>query len=242
MTTTLSLKDILHTPALARKDRILLCMSEPPIKARSVSEIKQVAIAAGLRNVNSWNLSQILSGMESLAIRVPDGWELTSAGIVRAHQLRNGARVCSSAPVSKLRDLLPKIKSKDARDFLTEAIACFEAEYYRAAVVLSWVGAVSVLYARVVAGNLAAFNAEASRRDAKWRTAKNADDLGRLREHDFLQILEAISIIGKNVKSELEICLKLRNACGHPNSLKVAGYRAAAHLEILILNVFSVFI
>ena len=71
--------------------------------------------------------------------------------------------------------------------------------------------------------------------------AKNADDLTRMKEHEFLQVLESISAIGKNVKRELENCLNLRNACGHPNSLEIAENRVAAHLEILTLNVFSKF-
>jgi hypothetical protein len=45
----------------------------------------------------------------------------------------------------------------------------------------------------------------------------------------------------KNVKEELQNCLKLRNACGHPSSLKVGASRVAAHIEILIQNVFAQF-
>ena len=56
-----------------------------------------------------------------------------------------------------------------------------------------------------------------------------------------MQVLAAISVIGKNVKDELEGCLKLRNGCGHPNSLQLADSRVAAHIETLVLNVFSVF-
>jgi len=37
-----------------------------------------------------------------------------------------------------------------------------------------------------------------------------------MKEYDFLQILEAVSGISKDVKVELEACLKLRNSCGHP--------------------------
>ena len=62
-----------------------------------------------------------------------------------------------------------------------------------------------------------------------------------MKEHDFLQVLEAISVIGKSVKNELETCLKLRNGCGHPNSLKIGQNRVAAHLETLVFNVFAVF-
>jgi hypothetical protein len=51
-----------------------------------------------------------------------------------------------------------------------------------------------------------------------------------MKEHDFLQVLEALSILGKNVKNELGDCLKLRNGCGNPNS-RIAESRCAAHIE-----------
>jgi hypothetical protein len=132
-----------------------------------------------------------------------------------------------------------------ARAPLTTALAlsqnkCFENGQFRAAVVFSWVGAVAVMYAHVVRGCLAGFNAEARRRDSKWKDARNADELGRMREHDFLDVLEAVGSIGKNVKQTLQNqCLSLRNACGHPNSLKISENSVAAHLDILVLNVYS---
>jgi hypothetical protein len=85
------------------------------------------------------------------------------------------------------------------------------------------------------------FNKEASRIDAKWKPARTADDLGRMKEHDFLDRIAALSIIGKNVRQELEKCLSLRNGCGHPNSLKLGPNAVANHVEILLLNVFKVF-
>jgi len=63
-----------------------------------------------------------------------------------------------------------------------------------------------------------------------------------MKEHDFLNVLESLSIIGNNVKQDLQNNgLKLRNACGHPNTLAVGQNMVAAHLERLILNVFSQF-
>jgi len=98
-----------------------------------------------------------------------------------------------------------------------------------------------MMHKYVVDNRLSDFNDEATRRNSKWKPAKNADDLGKMKENDFLLILESLSEIGKNVKQELETCLKLRNSCGHPNSLKVSESRVAAHIEILVLNVFSRF-
>jgi hypothetical protein len=62
-----------------------------------------------------------------------------------------------------------------------------------------------------------------------------------MKEFDFLQVLEAVSVIGKSVKGELEACLKLRNGCGHPNSLQVSESKVAAHTETLMLNVLAIF-
>jgi hypothetical protein len=63
-----------------------------------------------------------------------------------------------------------------------------------------------------------------------------------MQEFDFLNVIESLSIIGKNVKQELEVCLKLRNGCGHPNSLKIGENKVAAHLETIIQNVFVRFV
>ena len=111
----------------------------------------------------------------------------------------------------------------------------------RSAVVLSWVGAISLLYDHVVANNLSDFNTEAHRRNPKWKAAKNKDDLTRMKEHEFLQVLPAISVLGKSVKDELEGCLKFRNGCGHPNGLSIGESRVTGHIESLILNVYSKF-
>jgi hypothetical protein len=85
-------------------------------------------------------------------------------------------------------------------------------------------------------------DAPAARRDAKWRIAKQQNDLGRMKVHDFIDVCEAIGVVGKSVKQILQNeFLMLRNACGHPNSASVAENSVAAHIEKLIKNVFSRF-
>jgi hypothetical protein len=106
---------------------------------------------------------------------------------------------------------------------------------------MAWLAAMHVLKNEVHRKHLAAFNAEATRVDLKWRDAKTTDDLGLMNEASFLDRIAAISVIGKNVKEELQKCLKLRNGCGHPNSLKIGPNAVANHLEILLLNVFQRF-
>jgi len=61
----------------------------------------------------------------------------------------------------------------------------------------------------------------------------------RVDEYDFLQVLAGISVTGKNVKNELEGCLKLRKGCGHLNTLRISDAKVAAHIETLLLSVFE---
>ncbi len=202
-----------------------------------------MAADAGVKGHKKINFSAHLSSAEDKVFKTPEGWELTEAG--RTHVAALAAQGLSSSPAAQeaqsLRALLPSLKSEDARAFLTEAIVCAEQSLFRAAVVLSWVGAVALLYDTVVEKHLSAFNAEAIQRNPKWKPAKNADDLAAMKEAQFLEILQSISMVGKNVKQDLDASLKLRNGCGHPNSLKVGANKVAAHLETLTANVYKVF-
>lgn len=240
MLTKDSLKDLLHEPSLSRRDQLLLCLAYEPSIPKKVKRIKAIAVDCGLRAVNSWNVSNILAGSKGQAIRTPEGWELTSPGKDRVREIA-GPLAAASKPkaASNLRVQLTQIEDPTTRSFVDEAISALEHGLYRAAIVLSWIGAVSVLYKHVVDDHLGAFNIEATRRNSKWRAAKNRDGLARMKESEFLDVLEAISVIGKSVKDELKAALKLRNGCGHPNSLKIGESRASAHIEVLILNVFG---
>lgn len=236
------LKDLLSKADFSNLDKLFLCLAIDNAAPKQVKAVKEIAINAGLRSITKWNVSALLGRSKGRAIRTGDGWELTADGRAYVGDLVGPIAATPVTTVaSGLRVHLAGIKNKDVKAFVEEGIECFERKLYRSAVVLTWVGAISLLYDHVVNNCLASFNAEASRRDAKWKTAKNADDLARMKEYDFLQVAEHLSIFGRNVKLELEKQLKLRNACGHPNSLKLAEYTAAAHIEILILNVFSQF-
>lgn len=237
-----ALKNLLHQPGFSKTDKLLLCISLDAKVPKSVSEIKEIAKRAGFRQMDKWNISSILSRSLGLAIRTESGWELANSGKARVAQLA-GSAITSFSPkvASSLRAHLSNISNRDTAAFLDEAIRCYETKLYRSAVVLSWVGAISVLYDYVLSHKLVEFNAEATKRNIKWKPAKINDDLANMKEHDFLQVLQSISVIGKSVKDELDGCLRFRNGCGHPNSLKIGESRVSGHIESLMLNVFSKF-
>jgi hypothetical protein len=236
------LKDVLSV-ATTDSDRALMCLANEPLKPRAVKEIVSVGQAAGWRTVKRLNISQLLARAKGNAVLVSGGWELTTAGKRYLAKLKQPLISCSPIlPVaSSLREHSLKIKSKNTQKFVDEAITCFEGRQFRAAVILSWVGAVALLQDHVTKTKLLEFNIIAKTRDAKWKNAMHSDDLGLMKEDNFLDILQELSILGKNVNQELKKALGLRNGCGHPNSLELAEHKVAAHIEDLILNVCSKF-
>lgn len=237
-----TVKQLLARSDVTPRDKLLICLAHEPLRSHSVTEIREFAVNLGLRAAKDWNISSYLSRAQTLAIRTSNGWELTTAGKSLVAEIAGPLLPSVTVlVVSALRKQLPTIANDATRAFVEESVKALEAKLYRSAIVLSWVGATSVLYDHVVSNYLAEFNAEARRRDQKWKEAKMQDDLARMKEHDFLQVLAAISMIGKNVKDELEVCLKLRNGCGHPNSLVVGEHKASAHVETLLQNVYAKF-
>lgn len=226
---------------LGRLDKLLLILSSFD-DAVQLTDIRERAKVAGFRIPPKWNESQILGASKGKAVRAPEGWELTDAGKIHLRSL--GVSKVSPAAMQVAVDLrahLDKITDAETSDFVEEAIKCHEAELYRSAIVMSWLGAMDILHKHVHVNHLATFNAEAKRVNSRWKTAKTPDDLGRMGESDFLDRIAAISVIGKNPKEELQKALGLRNGCGHPNSLKVGVNKSAAHIETLLQNVFEKF-
>lgn len=234
------LKGWLHRD-LPVRDKLLLILAtfDKPVQ---LADMRTRAEEAGFKVPKKWNMSDVLGRSGGLGIRVPSGWELTETG---KNYLRSlGVESVSPAAMqvaANLRKHLDNVQNMTTRAFVEEAIKCHEAKLYRSAIVMSWVAAVDVLYREVVANHLTAFNTEAHKANAKWKAAVNEDGLAKMQEADFLDRLVPIGVIGKNVKEELAKALKLRNGCGHPNSLKIGPNMVASHIEMLLLNVFEQF-
>lgn len=235
------LTELLHTARLPRRDAIALVLATKDGQSISAAEVVKIGRNNGLDKMGTWNVSQYLAQNKGFFIKFPEGWALGPAG--KQHVATLAAKLNGGQPAiinQSLRLLIPKLPNEEAKAFVGEAISCYEAKCYRAAVVLSWVGAVAILHNHVITNCLAAFNAEASARDKDWKSAKVADDLGQMKEDKFLDILVKIAVLGKNVKELLKNnCLALRNACGHPNSVQPGENMVAAHLEILINHLFT---
>ena len=243
MLTFEQLKQAVHRKNVTKTDAALLCIAAAGAKEVPTKVVRKLAIEAGVKGAKTINFTAHLDSAEDKVFKALKGWELTDNGqeYVAGLAAQKIAASPAATEAQSLRGLLPKLKNENAREFLTEAVVCAEQSLLRAAVVLSWAGAMALLHDYAVSKQLANFNTEALKRNPKWKSAKTTDDLGKMNEAAFLEIAATVSMIGKNVKHELDACLKLRNACGHPNSLKIGPNKVAAHLEILALNVYAVF-
>lgn len=235
------MSDLTSTLAELRNDRsaallvVLAYLGAPS----PVDIIRSTAIQHGLPKAKTWNISNILSRNGSDARRTSEGWTLTEAGKTRTTAFWKST--ATSKVSHPLKQHLNTISNPQVRQFLEEAVACLEHKLFRSAVVLSWIGAVAVLYEFTLKHHLSEFNAEAIRRDSNRKPAKTFDDLAMIKESVFLDIIHSISVIGKSTKKELNNCLDRRNGCGHPNTYKIGDHGTAAHIEFLMQNVFEKF-
>ena len=237
--TIAELKRLLHGD-YTRLDKLLLSLASIGQPCQ-VAEIRSRAQDAGYRIPKTWNVSDYLGRSGGKAIRVPSGWEITNAGLQHLLDLGVSSIQAQSVVATDLRATLSNIQDANVQTFVEEAVVCYETGLHRSAIVMSWVGAVAVLHDYIKTRHLHSFNAEAKRRNRKWKAATTTDELGKMKESEFLDVICSLSVIGPNVKAELKSCLGRRNACGHPSSLKVGANAAAHHLETLLLNVFACF-
>ena len=218
----------------------LLCLLAGFDEPQRVRDLRAYGISVGFRRLRSLNVSDILRKSAPFTVNLPDGWKLTNSGYeyLRNHGL-NVSHAPDPKPVASLRSASEALPDLRTQTFVREAVTCHEHGLYRAAVIMSWIGAVSMLQGHVFDRHLGRFNEVAFEKERKWSQAKTTDDLSRLGESRFLDRLTDISVISSDVKKELGRCLDRRNSCSHPNSYVIGEQTSAHHLEVLINNVFA---
>ena len=145
----IDLKNLLGNEELSRKEKVLLILLSKEHEMQ-VREIKENAIKNGLLESRNWNFSQILSDLKGKATKLPNGWLITNQGKNAIIDLG----VVEASPTKSVKPTLRKYASKisnpQVSEFAEEAISALEVGLLRSAVVLSWVGAVSILQHEVV--------------------------------------------------------------------------------------------
>lgn len=206
----------------------------------SVKDIKARALTAGFRVPAAWNCSDILRRSKGSAIRTPLGWEISDAGWSALAAI--GLSPAPGKPaVQTLKLAAVQVHDLSLRAYLDEAVGCAEAGFKNASIVLSWMAAIFVLQQHVVSKHLSDFNIAAKTLNPKWKPATNTEQIGTMRERDFLDRLEGLGVITNSVKKALIECLDRRNSCGHPTTVELSSATVEHHFELIMKNVVKPF-
>ncbi len=139
-----------------------------------------------------------------------------------------------------LRDLERKLPDGTDKDFLTEAIDCFEAGANRATIVMAWILAMDHLFSFILDNKLTEFNAVlATNTDkrVKVKEIKQRDDFTEMPESKFIEFCRSAKIISNDVRKILDQKLGTRNSCAHPSGIVISKTKVVDFVEDLVENV-----
>lgn len=139
-----------------------------------------------------------------------------------------------------LRRLVGRVATTEERDFLDEAIKCYEVQAYRAAMVMVWILALDHLQEFILRHHLGSFNIELAKvkdKRVKVSTINSKDDFGDIPENKFIEVARAASIISNDVRKILDGKLGIRNSYAHPSNISLSPAKAADFIADLTDNV-----
>lgn len=177
-----------------------------------------------------------------------DGWE---PNLDRLREFQEAYRlpvsdIARQAPAQALHSLRESAQRAPAnyRQYLEEAIDCYEANAYRGAVLMVWAATIEHLYS-VIEGHRGGFKAMQAANKTRFETAHNYRKIGKkndllyVNDANFFLLCEDAGVFNKNARSILDDALKTRNRCGHPTGYTVGREEAVILIERLINNVIS---
>jgi hypothetical protein len=154
--------------------------------------------------------------------------------------------IARQAPAQALHSLRESAQRAPAnyRQYLEEAIDCYEASAYRGAVLMVWAATIEHLYS-VIEGHRGGFGAIETANKSRFGTARNyrqiskKNDLLYINDANFLLLCEDSGVFNKNARGLLEDALKTRNRCGHPTGYALGREEVVIFIERLINNFIS---
>jgi len=99
----------------------------------------------------------------------------------------------------KLRDLLPKVALVDNRNFLNEAVLCYEIGAYRSAIVMTWLLVIDNLYEYILTHKLPEFNNALAPQNLKLKLVAVKEDFNEIKESKFIEVARSAKIISNDV-------------------------------------------
>lgn len=146
----------------------------------------------------------------------------------------------NSINTSKLTKKVSQLTNEDEKNYLLEAIQCFDSGALRAGIVITWIAAMRNLQNKLLKHySLHSINTAIEKHVREPKPIRTITDFAYILEGVQLKAACDLGQIEKNEKIVLESCLDLRNNCGHPGQYKPEEYKALAFLEDVITIIFN---
>lgn len=190
------------------------------------------------KNVGA-RLSEGLTSRPTRYLKVNGGYKL-QRHMREALSRKLGAEKMTAQTSATLRSLEHKMPEGADKEFLKEAIDCFEVGANRATIVMVWILAMDHLFAYILKHKLAEFNAALATntdKSVKVKVITQRDDFTEMKESKFIELCRTAKIISNDVRRILDQKLQTRNSSAHPSSVKVGNTKVIDFVEDLVDNV-----
>lgn len=146
----------------------------------------------------------------------------------------------STINTSKLSKKVSQLTNEDEKNYLLEAIQCFDSGALRAGIVITWIATMRNLQNKLLKHHsLHSINTAIAKHVREPKPIRSITDFAYILEGVQLKAACDLGEIEKSEKIVLETCLDLRNNCGHPGQYKPEEFKALAFLEDVLTIIFN---
>lgn len=155
----------------------------------------------------------------------------------------------ATTPPSAFESFFASIGNLEESDYLQEAIACAQAEHFRAAAVLGWSAAIDRIHRKIEGLGFQQFNVTSAHmasqqagRYKKFNQVQNVHSIGEMREvfdSIVLWIVEGMGLIDPNQHMRLRSCFEMRCQSAHPGDAPITSFNLMSFFSDLDQIVFS---
>jgi hypothetical protein len=174
-----------------------------------------------------------------LYVKVKEGYVLERGYAARLEQEYLGRPVTRHLATS-LRGTLAAIGDPAIKSYLEEAIAAFEHDHRRAALILTWCVAYGLVRDWMFRNHLAALNTAMAAWKYPIQIAK-LDDFQDLTESTVLDTARKAAMLSREQHKTLKGLLDLRNSFAHPTTKPITPAMVEAYIDTVIREVLPAF-
>lgn len=133
--------------------------------------------------------------------------------------------------IPELRKLLSELDEPELSEYLTDAIGCAEASFYKASIVLGWCAAIDRIQKKILSIGFRDFNTastkvknQTSGKFKQWKKEFSITTLSELQtvfDTDLIIVLEGMELLESNQAQRLRTCFEYRNHSAHPGEAPI---------------------